>query len=73
LLGAGAAVGALFAFATLAGAPDQQAAIGPLYAADLVGGSCGSLVSTLLLLPLFGLSATALGLGLGALMLLLLL
>lgn len=71
LLAAGAAVGALFGYASLAHGTDQAAAVAPLYAADLIGGSLGSLAGSLLLLPLAGLPATALLLGLGVLALLL--
>jgi spermidine synthase len=53
-------VAALFASASLHDVADQQAVISPLYAADLMGGCVGSLVATLVLIPLAGLAATAL-------------
>ncbi len=76
LVAAGAVTGALFGWASLAHpavAVDPSSAVAPLYAADLVGGSLGSLAGTLFLLPVLGLPATALLLALGALALLLLL
>ncbi len=51
----GAAVAAVFALAALEGA-----GAGPLYAADLLGGSLGSLGASLLLVPFAGLDVTAL-------------
>lgn len=72
LLAAGAATGALFGWASLAGVSDAGSVVAPLYAADLMGGSLGALAGTLLLLPLLGLSLTALLLGVGATALLLL-
>ena len=39
--------------------PEQTSLISPLYAADLVGGSIGSILATLVLVPLAGLDATA--------------
>ena len=51
----GVAVAAVFALAALEGA-----GAGPLYAADLLGGSLGSLCASLLLVPFGGLDSTAL-------------
>jgi spermidine synthase len=57
LLAAGGATGALFALATRTRDPER--AIGPLYAADLLGGAAGSLLGSLWLLPLLGLPLSA--------------
>jgi spermidine synthase len=73
LVGAGAGTGALFAYASLSRVADQAGVVAPLYAADLAGGALGALVGTLFLLPLLGLSATALLLAAGTVLLLLLL
>lgn len=61
LLGlAGFFVAAVFAYASLGSYnEDPRKLISPLYAADLLGGGVGSLISSLLLLPLAGMSATA--------------
>jgi hypothetical protein len=68
LLGAGLLTGALFAFASLWRVKNQGDVIAPLYAADLVGGSAGSLVASLVLLPLAGIPLTLLLLGAGAIL-----
>jgi spermidine synthase len=60
LLAAGFLVAGVFAWAGLAGGADQHALIGPLYAADLIGGSLGSLAGSLVLIPFLGLPETAL-------------
>jgi len=60
LLGCGFLVAAVFAQASLAGRPTQRLVVSPLYAADLVGGCCGSVLASLLLLPVLGLAGTAL-------------
>jgi spermidine synthase len=60
LLACGFLVATLFAYASLAGRPDQRAAISPLYASDLLGGCLGSLVAGLLLVPAAGLAGSAL-------------
>ncbi len=52
-------VGGLFAYASLRRVEDQEAAIAPLYAADLLGGCAGSLLGSLFLLPVLGLPASA--------------
>jgi spermidine synthase len=59
LLACGFLVGAAFACAVLRGTPDGGAVIGPVYAADLLGGCAGSLVAGLVAIPLLGLPATA--------------
>ena len=43
----------------LDGAPDGRTVIGPVYAADLLGGGAGSLVAGLAAIPMLGLPATA--------------
>ena len=55
----GALVAAVFAYASLRGIRDQSRVIAPLYAADLVGGSLGAVVGSLLLIPLAGLETSA--------------
>jgi hypothetical protein len=52
-------VAAAFAYAVLRGAPDGGAVIGPVYAADLLGGCAGSLVASLVAIPMLGLPASA--------------
>jgi spermidine synthase len=54
---AGALVAAIFAHASLRGVPEQRGVISPLYAADLAGGCAGSLLASLVLVPLLGLPA----------------
>jgi spermidine synthase len=72
LLLGGAAVGGIFACAAAASEVMGGGAIGRLYGADLAGGALGSLVASLLLVPLAGLVPTAwLVVGLGAAALLL--
>lgn len=56
---AGFLVGALFAHASGLGDVDQQQLVSPLYAADLMGGCAGSILATLILIPLGGLAVTA--------------
>jgi spermidine synthase len=60
LVAVGALVGAGFAWASLRAGAEQRGAIAPLYAADLLGGSVGAVAGGLLLIPLLGLTATAL-------------
>lgn len=55
----GALVAAVFAYVSLRGVGDQSRVIAPLYAADLVGGSVGAVLGSLLLIPLAGLEASA--------------
>ena len=60
LLGAtGALVAALFAYVSLHRSADQSSLVSPLYAADLVGGCAGSLLGSLVLIPLAGLALSA--------------
>jgi spermidine synthase len=55
LAASGFLVGGLFAYAGLRGVREQKKVIGPLYAADLVGGCLGALCGSLILIPLLGL------------------
>jgi hypothetical protein len=55
----GTLVAAVFAYVSLRGVGDQSRIIAPLYAADLVGGSIGAVLGSLLLIPLAGLEASA--------------
>jgi len=55
----GAGVGAAFGWSSHAYPGRQRAAIGPLYAADLLGGALGAVVGGLVLVPLGGLVVTA--------------
>ena len=57
----GALVSGLFAYASQDQVENQQAAVSPLYAADLIGGCLGSLAASLLLIPLLGLAKTLVG------------
>ena len=59
LFACGFLVAAAFAYAVLRGAPDGGAVIGPVYAADLLGGCAGALVAGLVAIPMLGLPATA--------------
>jgi spermidine synthase len=59
MLATGFLVAALFAYTSLQRRPDQRAVVSPLYAADLLGGSLGSLAASLVLIPMLGLPASA--------------
>jgi spermidine synthase len=59
LLLVGIFVAAVFSYASLYAADDQKKIIAPLYAADLIGGCIGALITSLLLVPLAGLAASA--------------
>lgn len=59
LFACGFLVAAAFAWAVLHGTPDGGAVIGPVYAADLLGGCAGALVAGLVAIPMLGLPATA--------------
>ncbi|MCE5264377.1 MAG: hypothetical protein LLG97_12685 [Deltaproteobacteria bacterium] len=61
LAAAGFLVGGLFAYAGLRGVREQKGVIGPLYAADLIGGSLGAFCGSLILIPLLGLAGTLKG------------
>jgi spermidine synthase len=45
----------IFAYASLRKAEDQRSVITPLYSADLIGGCAGSIIATLIIVPMFGL------------------
>jgi hypothetical protein len=53
--------GGLFAYAGLRGVWEQKNVIGPLCAADLIGGCLGAILGSLALIPIFGLSGTLKG------------
>jgi spermidine synthase len=60
LLGAtGVLVASLFAGVSLQGGTDQAQLVSPLYAADLLGGCAGSLLASLVLIPMAGLAVSA--------------
>ncbi len=59
LAAAGFIVAGFIAYAGLRGVRDQRRVIGPLYAADLIGGCLGSLAGSLLLIPFIGIKGTA--------------
>ncbi|NIO00777.1 MAG: hypothetical protein GTO42_01345 [Candidatus Latescibacteria bacterium] len=56
---AGFFVSGIFAYASLSGVKDQKIVVSPLYAADLLGGCIGSLLGSLLLIPLLGMTQSA--------------
>jgi predicted membrane-bound spermidine synthase len=51
-------VAAVFAYSTLIGSGEQRGMIGPLYAADLLGGCAGSLLCCMFLIPFLGMEQT---------------
>lgn len=53
-------VAGIFSFASLNKVENQHTVISQLYAADLIGGSLGSIVASLIFVPAFGLLTTAL-------------
>jgi spermidine synthase len=59
LLGAGTWVAAIFACASFRNHPGETQWISPYYAADLAGGAIGCLLSSLILIPSWGLKASA--------------
>lgn len=62
LLGAtGFTVAGIFAYASRHEIEDQNKVISPLYAADLIGGCVGSVLASLILIPLAGLDITLWG------------
>jgi spermidine synthase len=58
---AGFLVAGIFTYASLHEVKDQKSVISPLYSADLIGGCLGSLLGSLILIPLAGLDVTARG------------
>ncbi len=61
LAAAGFLVAGIFAYTSIYKIEDQRSVIAPLYAADLIGGSFGSLFGSLLLIPVLGLDVTTRG------------
>jgi spermidine synthase len=61
LAATGFLVGGLFAYAGLCGVREQKKVIGPLYAADLIGGCLGAILGSLAFIPIFGLAGTLKG------------
>jgi spermidine synthase len=59
LASAGFLVAGMFAYVSLHQIQDQRKVVSPLYAADLFGGCLGSLLSSLILIPLAGLDISA--------------
>jgi hypothetical protein len=58
LLTAGFLVAGIFAYTSVYGIQDQKSVISPLYSSDLFGGCLGSLIGSLILIPLLGLDVT---------------
>jgi spermidine synthase len=58
---AGFLVAGIFAYASLHEIEDQKNIISPLYSADLIGGCLGSLLGSLILIPLVGMDVTTRG------------
>jgi len=54
-------VAAIFAYASLYKIEDQQKVISPLYSADLIGGCLGSVLGSLILIPLVGMDVSSWG------------
>jgi predicted membrane-bound spermidine synthase len=52
-------VAGVFAYASLSETIDVRELIAPLYSADLIGGCVGSLLSSLVLIPIVGLVTTS--------------
>jgi spermidine synthase len=61
LAAAGFLVAGILAYSSLYGIRDQKQVIAILYAADLLGGCCGSLLGSLVLIPFLGLDGTIIG------------
>jgi spermidine synthase len=61
LAAAGFLVAGIFAYASLHEIEEQKKVISLLYSADLIGGSFGSLLGSLILIPLAGMDASAWG------------
>ncbi len=53
-------VGTMFAYASLQGVSDQKTVVSPIYFADLLGGCFGSIIASLILIPLFGMQQSVL-------------
>ncbi len=63
LIIAGALAAGVFAYASLHLIDNQQKIVAPLYSADVLGGSLGSLLSTFILIPFLGIVPTGIFLG----------
>jgi spermidine synthase len=61
LAATGFLVAGIFAYASLHEIEDQKNVISPLYSADLIGGCLGSLLCSLILIPLAGMDVTTWG------------
>jgi len=61
LTATGFIVSGIFAYASLYEIDDQRAIISPLYAADLIGGCLGSVLVSLIFIPLAGMDTTMWG------------
>ena len=61
LAATGFLVAGIFAYASLHESGDQKNVISTLYSADLIGGCLGSLIGSLILIPLAGMDVTTLG------------
>jgi spermidine synthase len=61
LAATGFLVAGIFAYASLHEIEDQKKVISPLYSADLIGGCLGSLIGSLILIPLAGMNVTTWG------------
>ncbi|MCX5848586.1 MAG: hypothetical protein NTW65_03975 [Deltaproteobacteria bacterium] len=61
LAATGFLVAGIFAYASLYESVDQKKVISPLYSADLIGGCLGSLLGSLILIPLAGMNVTTWG------------
>jgi hypothetical protein len=59
LLACGVLVGAIFVVASQGTTSEPRTVVGPLYAADLVGGCAGALAASVFLLPVLGLGPAA--------------
>ena len=66
LLAATGFVAGIFAYASLYAIEDQKNLISTLYSADLIGGCLGSLIGSLILIPLAGMDVTMWGMLLSA-------
>jgi hypothetical protein len=58
LAATGFLVSGIFAYASLHEIEDPKNVISPLYSADLIGGCLGSLLGSLILIPLVGMDVT---------------
>jgi len=52
-------VAGIFAYTSLSNVKNQRFVVSPLYSADLIGGCIGSLVATIVLIPMIGLGITS--------------